>query len=188
MIWTILGVALGVAGAFCIVAAELLRAFPALDGWRGVIAAVLAACGATVGLTGMFHRRAHPETDEETRQSLSFKLGRPFWGAMLLAGAGIALFIQPLRTKEAAVAPPPPARPVPPVVVKAAPPTVTNAPVKFPALKIQGCIMVGDQPVVLINGEAFGVGDQVQGVTVKSVTREGALMELGSETKLYKVQ
>jgi hypothetical protein len=187
MIWTILGVALGVAGAFCIVASELLRAWPVLDGWRGVIATVLAAFGATVGLTGMFWRRAHPEIDEETRQSLAFKLGRPFWGAMLLAGAGIALFIQPLRTKEAAVAPPPPARPAPPPVVKAEPPPVTNAPMKFPALKIQGVILVGDQPVVLIDGEAFGVGDQVQGVTVKSVTREGVVMELRGETKKYKV-
>lgn len=193
MIWTILSVALGVAGVFCIVTAELLRAFPALDGWRGVLAAVLAAVGATVGLTGMFWRRAHPEIDEETRQSLAFKLGRPFWGAMLLTGAGIVLFIQPLRTNETAAPPrpsPPPTRPVPPPPppVKAELPKVTNAPVKFPALKIQGCIMVGDQPVVLIGGEAFGVGDQVQGMTVKSVTREGALMELGSETKLYKVQ
>ncbi len=190
MIWTILGVALGVAGVFCIVAAELLRAFPALDGWRGVIAAVLAVCGATVGLTGMFWRRAHPEIDEETRQTMAFKLGRPFWGAMLLACAGIALFIQPMRSKEAAVAPPPPppARPTPPPVVKAEPPPVTNAPVKFPALKIQGFIMVGEQPVVLIGGEAYAVGDQVQGVTVKSVTREGVVMELGGQTKSYKVQ
>ena len=190
MIWTILGVALGVAGAFCIVAAELLRAFPALDGWRGLLAAALAAVGATVGLTGMFWRRAHPVTDEEIRQSLSFKLGRPFWGAMLLACAGIALFIQPMGTKETAVAPPPPVRPVPPPppVVKVEPPTVTNAPVKFPTLKIQGCIMVGGQPVVLIGGAAFGVGDQVQGLTVKSVTREGAVMELDGQTKTYKVQ
>ena len=187
MIWTILGVALGVAGAFCIVAAELLRAWPALDAWRGVVAAVLAVLGATVGLTGMFHRRAHPETDEETRQSLAYKLGRPFWGAMLLAGAGIALFIQPLRTGETAVAPPPPSRPVPPPLVKAVPPPVTNAPVIFPPLKIQGCIIVGDQPVVLIDGEAFGVGDQVHGLTVKSLTREAVVMERGGETKKYKV-
>ena len=187
MIWTILGVALAVAGAFCIVAAELLRAFPVLDGWRGLLAAVLAALGATVGLTGMFWRRAHPELDEETRQSLAFKLGRPFWGVMLLACAGIALFIQPLRTKMAALTPPPPARPAPPPVVKAEPPPVTNAPVTFPALKIQGCIVVGDQPVVLIDGEAFGVGDQVRGVTVKSVTREAVVMELGGQTKNYKV-
>lgn len=186
MIWTILGVALGVAGAFCILAAELLRAFPALDGWRGVLAAVLAAVGATVGLTGMFQRRAHPETDEETRQSLSFKLGRPFWGAMLLACAGIALFIQPLRTNETAAAPPPPA-PAPPPVVKAEPPPATNAPVAFPALKIQGCIIVGDQPVVLIDGEAFAVGDQVRGLNVKSVTREGVVLERAGQTKTYKV-
>jgi hypothetical protein len=186
MIWTILGVAVGVAGAFCIVAAELLRAFPVLDGWRGVIAAVLAALGATVGLTGMLRRRALPETDEETSPGLTGKFGLPFWGAMLLVGAGIVLFIQPMRRAEP-VARPAPVRPAPSPVVKAAPPPITNAPVVFPPLKIQGCIIVGDQPVVLIDGEAFGVGDQVHGLTVKSLTREAVVMELGGETKKYKV-
>lgn len=191
MIWTILGVAVGVAGAFCILASELLYAFPALDGWRGVIAAVLAACGATVALTALLKARAQPEPepDAEEGQSLSFKLGRPFWGAMLLVCAGIALFIQPLRLRETA-APPTPAAvaPAPPPVVKAVPPPAPmNPPVVFPPLKIQGCIMVGNRPVVLINGKSFAVGDQVQGLTVKSVTREGVVMELGGETKSYKV-
>ncbi len=189
MIWTILGVALGVAAAFCIIASELLRHFPALDGWRGVFAAVLAVCGATVGLTGMFKARAHPEPDDEKRESLSYKLGLPFWGGMLLACAGIALFIQPLYQRETVVARAPVA-PAPPPVVKVAPapaPAPTNRPVVFPPLKIQGCILVGDNPVVLIDGKSFAVGDQVRGLTVKSVTREGVVLEQSGQTKTYRV-
>ncbi len=190
MIWTVLGVALGVAAAFCIIASELLRHFPALDGWRGVFAAVLAVCGTIVGLTGMFKARAQPEPDEEIRESLSYKLGLAFWGGMLLACAGIALFIQPLYQRETVVAPAP-VVPAPPPVVKVVPPAPapapTNPPVVFPPLKIQGCILVEDKPVVLIDGKSFGVGDQVRGLTVKSVTREVVVLEKSGQTKTYKV-
>ena len=191
MIWTILGVAVSVAAAFCIISSELLRHFPALDSWRGVFAAVLAVCGAIVGLTGMFKARAHPEPDEELRKSLSYKLEKPFWGGMLLACAVIALFIQPLYHQQTVVAPAP-AAPASPPVVKVAPapikpPTPTNPPVVFPPLKIQGCILGEDKPVVLIDGKAYGVGDQVRGLTVKSVTREVVVLEKSGQTKTYKV-
>lgn len=186
MIWIVLGIALGVAGAFCIVAAELLRAFPKLDTWRAETAAGFAALGVIVWLVGKIRAGARPRPLAEEQANISARLGPPFWGAMLVVLAGIVMFIQPLRRQEVALIPAsvsPSASVLPPAAL----PAVTNKPPVFPPLKIQGFILVGTNPVVLINGEAFGVGDRLLGLTVKSVTREGALMEMGSETKLYKV-
>ena len=182
MIRIVLGIALGLAAAFYIVAAEVLRAFPRLDHWRAEISAGLAVLGVALWLVGKIRARVGPKSPGEDQDNISARLGLPFWGAMFVVLAGIVMFIQPLRGPQVALLP---ASASPPATSSRA---VTNKPSVFPPLKIQGCILVGTNPVVLVNGEAFGVGDQLFGLTVKSVTREGALMEMGSETKLYKVQ
>jgi hypothetical protein len=187
MIWIVLGIALGVAGAFCIMASELLRAFPKLDTWRAETAVGFAVLGVVVWLVGKIRAGARPRPLAEEQANISTRLGLPFWGAMLMVLAGIVMFIQPLRRQEVALTPAPASPPASLLPPATALPAVTNKPNIFPPLKIQGFILVGTNPVVLINGEAFGVGDRLLGLTVKSVTREGALMEMGSETKLYKV-
>lgn len=189
MIWTMLGVLVGVAGAFCIVASELLRAFPKLDDWRTLLAAIFAALGIGVWLMGKF--RGHPASEPGAEKLGSSPLGSAFWGAILLVCAGVVLFIEPLRRSPVISIPPLAiAQIVPtntPVPQPTPPPPAPKPPVVFPALKIQGCILVDGNPVVLIGGETYAVGDRMQGWTVKSVRREGVLMEWDGATKLYKI-
>lgn len=195
MIWNVLGIAVGVAAFFCIVASELLRAFPKLEAWRTILAGVLAALGVAVWLAGKIRARARSKPQAEEQENISARLGLPFWGAMLVVLAGIVLFIQPLRRSE-------PVRHLPltatPVVPTNKLPTnimptniiqtpVTNRAVAFPPLKIQGLILADGNPVVLIDGKSFGVGEEVKGCTVKSVKRDGVLMEKDGATQFYKV-
>jgi len=73
-----------------------------------------------------------------------------------------------------------------PVIVKESPPP--PAPVEFPRLKLQGIIWNTKDPVAIIDGKSYGVGDSVGGVKVKAVERDRVLVELAGATNTLKIE
>jgi len=192
VIWTNLSISLCVMSVFYIITSELLLAFPKLDLMRGVLAAILMALGTAGWFVGR-HRarqRQRAETGSGPRPPLGLDLR--YWGVMSVVLAGLSFFVQPLRHRQPAdaTAPTAPLTPAsPPVLAEVPPPpAVTNPPVVFPALNIQGCILGKNESVVIIDGRSYGVGDQVQGLTVKSITRAGVMMEKDGQRKTYEVE
>jgi hypothetical protein len=178
MFWKItVGVSLVVAGLYYILASELLRAFPNLETARTGVAAALAGLGAVVGLAGWSRRRTTGPSEEAEEAASSLALDLRYWGCVCILLAGISLFVRPFRHASA------------PLIVAAPKPSpvITNAPVVFPTLKIQGCILGENRPVVIIDGRSYGEGDLVRGLIVKSVSRDGVVMEKGGATKCYAV-
>ena len=46
-------------------------------------------------------------------------------------------------------------------------------PVALPTIEIQGIVYGVKDPQVIINDEAYGIGDRVMGTTIKSITKKG---------------
>ena len=60
------------------------------------------------------------------------------------------------------------------------PPSSPSSPTKeipFPALAIQGLLWGGPTPSVIINNEVYTIGQSVQGVMIKTISREGVTVE-----------
>lgn len=194
MIWTFLGIAVGVAAAFCILASFLLVKFPVLDQWRLWIAAVFAL----LGVAGWFHgrhkarqRAALPPDEAEAVWPPSDKR---FQGIMLVVFAFIVLFIQPLFGRKA---PPPASAPVmvrrpPPPELDSNPPPVQPpppvvSPATFPNLKLQGVILRANVREAIINGHSYGIGDAVEGAVLKAVERDHVILEMSGQTRILKL-
>jgi hypothetical protein len=189
MIWTNLSISLCVMSVFYILGSELLLTFPKLDLMRGIVAAVLTGSGITAWFVGRHgaRQRQRSETGGGTRVSLSLDLR--YWGVMGVVLAALSFFVQPLRRRPEVSQPARPTVVAPPVVAEEVPvPSTTNPPVIFPVLNIQGFMLGQNAPVVIIDGRSYGEGDRVQGFAVKSITREGVVMEQDGETKIYKVE
>jgi hypothetical protein len=191
MIWTKLGISVGVAGAYCIIAGHFLVMFPELDLWREIIAGVLGGIGIVVlalGLRGAKRRKAAAVADEPA----SLGLDARYWGIMIIAMGGIALFIQPLfRFGEkpvvvAAKTPPPKPAPEPPPPPPP-PEPVTNAPFVFPKVKLQGVIVRGAQSAVIIQGRSFSTGDLIEGARIKDIRANGIWLEHQEESLWVKL-
>jgi hypothetical protein len=185
MIWTILGVSVGVVAIFCVAVAELFVGMPVFEQHRPHIAIVLSLLGATAWFFGRhIAKRRVPTADEGAGHKTFALFDLRYWGPMLVVFGAITIFIQTLRplpqvVVQARSAPP---AAIPPPAPKLPPPH-TNPPVVFPPLKLQGVILHVDSSVVIIGGRSYGVGDQVNGVVVKEINREGAIVEKGGETR-----
>ena len=191
MIWTILGVSVAIVAVFCISVAETLVGKPLFEQNRHYVAAVLVAAGVAAWFVGRHlgdRRRATANvlSDEETSSRSFVLLDLRYWGPMLLALGVITLFIRPLRAAPTVAAAP---RREPPKVAVVAPPRApepvkTNAPVRFPPLKMQGVIFREDHPFAIINGQSYTIGDHVGQVEIKSIDRSGVVLELSGQVKL----
>lgn len=180
MIWTILGVSVGVVAIFCVAMSELLVGNPAFEAHRAECAVALGIAGIIVWLIGRHRERKRQAAPDEDGDVRPFMLLDPrYWGPMLIILGITTVFIQTLRQKPEVVVlaktPTPKAVVPPPAPVVVVP--VTNAPVVFPRLKVQGVIVSPGQSFVIINGRSYGVGDQVEDVVVKEITRTGATIE-----------
>ena len=54
-------------------------------------------------------------------------------------------------------------------------------------IKIQGIIFKKDRPVVLIDGEAYEVGAQIDDAVIQEITREGIVVRIGNETRTIRM-
>ena len=188
MIRTILGISVGVAGAFCILASELLFSFPKLGSYRAYLAILLTVLALVVWFSG-WHQARQRRLESEEQEKLSIALDLRYWGVMFLLLAVISLFIRPFRRHKLPRAADPVKLAVPSLKVMppAAPVPVAIPPPDFPRLNIQGYVLRANESVVFIGGGSYGIGDEVLGMSVKSVAREGVTMEKGGRTKLYPV-
>lgn len=185
MIWTILGLSVGIVAVFCISVAELLVGNPFFEPYRPHAAIGLAVLGGIAWLTGrgVSSRRSA----DAGRGFILFDLR--YWGPMLVVLGVITLFIRPLRwtpaVKEVQVAKRVVKEIVPPAPQKEeALMVAAPVPVIFPDLKIQGLIMSQDRPVVILNGHPYSVGDQLGEVVVKAIDRTSVMLEMQGAVKV----
>jgi hypothetical protein len=195
MIWTILGVSVGILAVFCVAVAEFLVGRPLFENHREYVAAGLAASGIVAWFVGRRLARKKPEggePDEDGAKTfLLFDLR--YWGPLLLSMGMIALFIQKLsfhQEKAEMIAPPPAPKKVELVVVPEpkSEPKPKKGPVVFPAIHLQGVILRRDQPMAILDGRSYSVGDIVGEATVKAITRDGVSLEKLGEVKLFSLR
>jgi hypothetical protein len=190
MIWTILGFSVGIVAFFCIAVAETFVGKPIFEDNRLYIAGVFAAVGVASWFVGRYlgtKKRADENGEEQKVTSRFVLFDLRYWGPMCVTLGVIVLFIRPLKAQktEVVAAPQPPIQAAPAVVpvVEVIPPA-PKPPVTFPPLKIQGIIYRESQPVAIINGYSYAVGDRVGEAMVKSINPGGVVMELSGELKL----
>jgi len=187
-----LGIAVGVMAMFCIVSSFLLGSFPALESMRYGIAGALVVFGFGGWFHGFAKARKRAAQGGEARETWPLS-DRRYLGIMLVLGGLITMFIQPdfMRKKGTKTAVPAPRPPTPaPVVVVAKHPSPAPArvPAKFPKLRFQGVFLKAKDSVVIIDGDSYRAGDLVcEGVKVKSVDRDGVILESAGETKTFRV-
>jgi hypothetical protein len=185
MIWTILGVSVGVVAVFCVAVSELLVGRPAFEAHRAECAVALGIAGIILWLVGRRRdrkRQAAPGDDKDASPFMLLDLR--YWGPMLIILGITTVFIQTLRQEQQLIvhARTPTPKPVPPPPKPVVVP-VTNAPVVFPTLKLQGVIVRPTESFVIINGRSYGVGEQVEDVVVKEISRTGATIEKDGQTQ-----
>jgi hypothetical protein len=177
---TFLGLAVALAGFFCIVAAALMGLFPVLEGFRWHAVGCLGL--ASVSLAVAWFRSARAAQielqDSATRHRATLLRA---WSIMLAVLGTISIFLQPLgpfgKTAKPVVAiataPRPAPTPPPAPVVPPKPP----APVKFRELKIQGILFQTNKRLVIIEGNAYGAGETIYDIRIKSVQRNSVTLE-----------
>jgi len=188
MLWTILGGSVAILAAFCVAVAELLVGKSFFERYRFHIALLFVAAGIFAWFLGRYlarKDRLRLGIDERQRLVL-FDLR--YWGAMLPILGVIILFIQPLRHPEAQMPVPVSSPPKQPEITNAPAVVEKPAPVVFPPLKIQGVFLRNStQSVAIISGECYSVGDHIGNATVKAIDRDSVIIELGGETKRFKL-
>jgi len=185
MIWTVLGLAVAIIAVFCVSVAELIVGHPLFEAQRLNIAGALAGVGVVLALFGwVFRARRRASRDDDRRPFILFDMR--FWGPMLIAFGVITVFIRPLKEmkKEMAFVPPKPpeARSVEPA--KPAVKEKEKIPVVFPKVRIQGIFVSASRASAILNGESYFVGDHVGDAVVRTIDRNGVVLEVAGETKL----
>jgi hypothetical protein len=184
MVWTILGLSVGILAFFCIATAEFLAGNPIFEPFRPHLAIGLGVLGGVAWVTG---RILAARKDEAAPRSFLLADLR-YWGPMFLVLGLITVFIQPLRFSKTIKHSPPQK----PAIVKVVPPPpkppepvapVAKAPAVFPNLKVQGVLFGGSEPVAIVNGQSYMVGDHIGEVVVKAIERNGVMLEIAGEVK-----
>lgn len=180
MIWTVLGISVAIIAVFCVSVAEIIVGHPLFENHRLHIAGALAAAGVMLALFGLvFRTRRSAGGDDDRRPFILFDLR--FWGPMLIVFGVITVFIRPLKQmkSEGAFALP---KPAPTQLAKSE--LKEKAPVMFPKVRMQGVFLGNFRAAAILNGEAYFVGDHVGNALVRTIDRNGVVLELGGETKL----
>ena len=193
MIFAQLGMTLMLVAFFCAAVAEHLVGQPVFDANRPVIAAGLGAFGVVVILLGVMAAKRRQSKKLPDPGKLVDFLEPRFWGGVVIL-LGVLTFnfkawgldlrwlelrarmdgqAQPVQAREPAE-PEKPEKPAP-------------KPVNTPAIKIQGIIFKPEHPVVLIDGDSYGVGESVDDAVIKEITREGIVVQIGRETRTIRM-
>jgi len=196
MIWTVLGISVGIVALFCIASSEMLLGHPLIEKYRYETAAAFVVAGIIAWFAGRHRnrkRRMLAEEGEDEKAPRTFILfDLRYWGPMLLALGCITLFIRPVQ--RLANEPRPVAtKPRQKNAVAAAIPIETakpgvKPPVTFPRLKLQGLFYREDRPFAIIEGHSFTVGDHIGGVEIKSIGRSRVVIELSGEVRFLDLQ
>ena len=186
MIKKILVVSLAVAALFGLGMAQLVVGHPFFEPHRRHLAIALGGLGLVAWLIGWFLVRKHADDESSDERRVNWLCDFRYWGPMLSVLGGVTLCIQTLPDDVAfvrrllgldsgkkAVA-----------VARAAPPPVPQAPVIFPSVKIQGIVIRDARSAVIVKGRTYLVGDQIDGATIKEITRETVTLEKSSEVKI----
>lgn len=193
MIFAQLGMTLVLVALFCAAVAEYLVGQPVFDTHRPVLAAGVGGLGVLVILVGVVAAKRRQTKKLPDPGKLVDFLEPRFWGGVILV-LGLLTFnfqtwgldlrwlewcarldgqAQIVQAREPAE-PDKPEKPAPKAV-------------SVPLIKIQGIIFKKERPVVLIDGEAYEVGAQIDDAVIQEITREGIVVKIGRETKVIRM-
>jgi hypothetical protein len=179
MIWTVLGLSVAIIAVFCISVAEIVLGQPLFESHRPHIAGGLAAAGVMLAMFGVvFRTRRRASGDDDRRSFILFDLR--FWGLMLIVFGVITVFIRPLKQMkmEVAFTSRQPAASQPVQAEKPGKP-----PVIFPKVRVQGVFLRNLRAAAILNGESYFVGDRIGNALVRTIDRNGVVLEMAGETK-----
>lgn len=168
---------MAVVAVFCVSVAEILVGRPVFEEHRMHVAGAFVLCGVIAWFVGRHRGKKNKPTEEDESSKAFVIFDLRYWGPMFVVLGVITLFIQTLTPVKSAPRPSTPSiaqEKVDPPVPEA---PVIREPVTFPNLKIQGLIIQNNNSVVILNGKSYGVGDRVEDVTVKEITRTTVLVE-----------
>jgi hypothetical protein len=206
-IWSRLGVSVAFAAIFSIAATETLQTKSFYEVYKWYLCVAFLSAGPVAWIIGrsLNARRARKETpltesqrhegyaeEEEGNSSGRFMLfDLAYWGPMLIVFGVIICFITPMpgghvewvnaRTPATKIVPKPAIPTNATADIKA--PAVTNQPVVFPPLRLQGLTSGLLRRCAMINGRTYYVGDFVGKAKVISINRQRVMLELDGQTK-----
>jgi len=142
-------------------------------------------CGALggLGLLSWLLTRGPAHSAEPADVSLAW-LGKPgYWGQLLALSAVLAYSYTSYRHHQMK----------PPMVVAAKPlpppaPAPVVAPVKFPALRLQGIVFQGTRSSALVNGRVLYVGDEISLVQVAAIAPDHVVMVMEGQTNVLQLE
>ncbi len=193
MIFAQLGMTLMLVALFCAAVAEYLVGQPVFDTHRPVLAAGVGVLGVLVILVGgVAAKRRQTKKLPDPGKLVDFLEPR-FWGGVILVLGLLTFNFQTwgldLRWLELCARMDGQAQ-----IVQAREPAETEKPEKpapkaaqVPLIKIQGIIFKTERPVVLIDGEAYEAGAQIDDAVIQEITREGIVVKIGRETKIIRM-
>jgi hypothetical protein len=200
-IWSRLGLSVAVAAVFCITLTEFCqhRTFYEVARWYGCI--TFTAVGIAFGLVGFLRERqrrrladtTEPSDPSQDRRTSAHLL---FWGPVLLTFGAIIFFVPYKPPDKAAL--PVAARTIAPTPQTSAPPTavgapiapevvVTNTPLQFPDLKIQGIVFRPPKNAVIVNGRSYFAGDFIDNAKIFSIGADTVVLEIKGHYKVIPI-
>lgn len=196
MIFAQLGMTLMLVALFYAAVAEYLVGQPVFDTHRPALALGLGIFGVLVISVGLLaaNRRRNKKLPDPGK-AMNFLEPR-FWGGVLLVLSLLTFNFQTwgldvrwfeLRARMDGQ----------PQIVQAREPAEPEQPgkldkpapkaVQIPLIKIQGIIFKKERPVVLIDGESYEVGEQIEDAVIQEITREGIVVKIGREMKTIRM-
>jgi hypothetical protein len=196
-IWSRLGLSVAVAAVFCITLTEFCqqRTFYQVARWYGCI--IFTAVGIAFGLVGFLRERQRRRLADTNEPSDAYESHRTsarflFWGPVLLTFGAIIFFV-PYKSDDKAALPvaartiaPTPQTSAPPAAVVTPVPAevvVTNTPLQFPDLKVQGIVFRPPKNAVIVNGRSYFVGDFIENAKVFSIGADTVVLEIKGHYK-----
>lgn len=159
------------------------RAFYALHRWA--ICIVLFVMGVFLLAVGRFVNAGIRESrrgDPEAPAGPFLLVNLEYWGLMMTIFAVIVAIIIPTWRGEAVAREGRSGQPKTNVVKKVETP-LTNPPVVFPELKLQGLVFREGNPSALINGRTYFVGNSIGDAKLISVTESNVTLELQGQQR-----
>jgi hypothetical protein len=202
-IWSRLGISVVFAALFSIILTEFCqqRTFYQVARWYGCF--IFTMVGIVFGIIGL-QRKRQLQKHAEQGQTNQHETAEPsessgqwayflFWGPVLLTFGAIIFFV-PYKPKEKAAIPVqartavrPRQTSAPPAVVVTAPvpsEVVTNTPLHFPEVKIQGVVFRPPKNAVIVGGHTYFAGDVIENAKVFAINAEAVVLELKGHYKV----
>jgi len=195
--WSVVGFSTGLLGIFCLLLSAFLVGNPLFEKSRTIIALALGSLGLFVFLWDR-RRSSHAPSVTPTSQDepaspsgdRSLRLSVFSWSylGLLLVCMSVVVFLferqqeeKPVVVVEAPRQAKKPESPAPKADPEPRPEPLRPA----PQIKIQGLLYDPQNPTIIVNGQAYGEGDTLDGVEILDIQRASVVVRYASSTNTY---